>query len=197
MAWATAAMLAISGIGTAVSVRNQLKAGEKETEAGKHAREAAESQAELADYNAKVAELQAQDAVARGAIEENKFRQGVKLMIGSQRAGIAAGNIDVGFGSAVDVQADAAFLGEVDALQIRTNAAREAWGYKVQAADLHKRAEIARKEGVYLEAAGAERGSAAKWGAIGTIAGTGASLLMQRYGYRPSGGFESRDIGSG
>jgi hypothetical protein len=82
-------------------------------------KEAADSQADLADYNAAVAELQAKDAETRGAEEANRFRKSVNVMVGAQRAGFAAGNIDVGFGSAVDVQADAAFLGELDALTIQ------------------------------------------------------------------------------
>src|SRR3989304_3955374 len=68
-------------------------------------------------------------------------------------------------GAAADVQADAAFQGELDALTIRTNAAREAWGYQVQAEDLRTRATIAREEGVMLEAAGRERRTSAIAGA--------------------------------
>ncbi|HMJ04575.1 MAG TPA: hypothetical protein VK506_16655 [Conexibacter sp.] len=161
-----------------------MKAGNAAKKAGEQQRQASESQAELADFNAQVADLQASDAIARGAQEESKFRQGVRGIIGSQRAGQAAGNIDVGFGSAVDVQADAAFLGEQDALTIRTNAAREAWGFKVEAADSRRRGEIARKEGVYLEKAGRATQAASRWGAAGTLVGGGASLLQQRYGFK-------------
>lgn len=188
MAWGTALALALTGVGTAVSVAGQLKAGGAAKRAGEAERRAAESQAELLDYNAAVADLQAQDAIERGGEEEARFRQRIRATIGAQRAGFAASNIDVGYGSAVDVQADAAFLGELDALTIRTNAAREAWGYKVEATDIRKRAEIARREGVMLEAAGRERQSQARLGAVGTIAGTGATLLQQRYGFGEGGG---------
>jgi len=157
-------------------------------DSGKAQRAAAESGADLADYNAKVADLQAQDAVARGADAESRFRSQVKGAIGNQRAGFAAGNIDVGFGSSVDVQADAAFLGELDALQIRTNAQREAWGFKVQATDLRKRAEIARKEGVYLEKAGeasaAGARSAGNWGAASALVGGVTSGFQLAYGFK-------------
>lgn len=159
------------------------KAGDASTEAGEAQRRAAESLADLSDYNAQVAELQAQDAITRGADEEARFRTSVRGLIGSQRAGFAAGNIDVGSGSAVDVQADAAFLGELDALQIRTNARREAWGYQVEAEDLRRRGEIARKEGVYAERAGRTTATAGYWGAGGSILASGASLLKERYGY--------------
>lgn len=176
--------LTMAAVGTGVTAVSQYKQGKAAEAAGTKQRAASDSQAALADFNASVADLQSKDAIERGAQEESRFRTQVRGAIGQQRAGIAASNIDVGFGSAVDVQADAAYLGELDALTIRTNAAREAWGYKVQATDLRKRGEIARKEGVYLEAAGKQAGSAAKLGIVGTLAGGGASLLQMRYGFQ-------------
>lgn len=198
--------LVLAGVGTGISAWQQVKAGraeerafqrtgEAEERAGRAVRTAAESQAYLAEFNAAVADLQAKDAVTKGEQDANRFRQRVKLMIGEQRAGFAAGNVDVGFGSAVDVQADTALQGELDALTLKTNAAREAWGYRVEAVDYRERARIARLEG---EAA-AEQGrlsretryeegrtarSTAKLGAVQTIIGTGSSILMSRYGFR-------------
>lgn len=179
----TTLALVLAGVGTGVQVAGQIKAGRAARRAGEAQQEAAESQAELQEYNAAIADLQAKDAIERGAEEESRFRQGVKVMIGAQRAGIAASNVDVGFGSALDVQADAAYLGELDALTVRTNAAREAWGFKVQSEDLRKRAEIARKEGVYLEAAGRQAQTASRYAAAGTLIGAGGSLLEAHYGF--------------
>lgn len=175
--------LAIAGLAlSGASAVKQWRSGGKLAEAGRQQREVAESAAELQDWNASIADLQAADALARGREEENRFRQGVRLLIGSQRAGIAGGNIDVGFGSALDVQADAAFLGELDALTIRTNAAREAWGFKVEAEDTRRRAEITREEGVMLEEQGKAQRSAARWGAASTVLGAGLGFLETRYG---------------
>jgi hypothetical protein len=174
--------LAIAGIG--LSAYGQIRSGMASKRAGSAQREAAESGAELQDYNARVADLQAKDARERGAEQESGFRMGVRSMVGSQRAGFAAGNIDVAYGSAADVQADATMLGELDALTIRTNAAREAWGFKVQADDLRKRAKIARKEGVYLEAAGRANAQAAYAGAAGTVLSGASSLYQARYGFQ-------------
>lgn len=178
-----AAPYIIAGVGTGISALGLWKSGSEAKKAGEAQKRAAESSAELLDFNAHIADLQAVDAVERGFIDEQRFRQGVNLMVGTQRAGFAGQGVDVSTGSAVDVQADAMFLGELDALSIRTNAAREAWGYQVQAADTRKRAEIARKEGVMMEAAGTSQRNAARIGAIGSIATTAGSLLMQRYGF--------------
>ena len=188
MAWTmTTLALALAAGGAGVQAVGSWRAGTEAREAGEAERRAADSQAELAEYNASVADLQAQDAVDRGAEEEGRFRQGVRAMIGSQRTGIAAAGVDVGFGSAVDVQADAAFLGELDALTIRTNAAREAWGYKVEAEDLRRRADIARKTGVFAERAGRANQTAARIGAVGSLVGSGASLLVAQYGFARRG----------
>lgn len=126
----------------------------------------------VGDFNANVAEQQAEDALTRGVEKEQTFRQGVKTLIGSQRAGYAAQNVSVESGSAVDVQADAAFLGELDALQIRTNAQREAWGYRQDA-------ENARLGGQSASAS-------ARWGAASSVAAGAASAgsMLQRYGWR-------------
>jgi hypothetical protein len=172
--------------------------GAAEARAGLLLQDVSESQAQLAEYNAAVAHIQARDAIVRGEEEANRFRSSVRLMVGEQRAGFAAGNIDVGFGSAVDVQSDAALLGELDALTIRTNAAREAWGYRVEAEDLTTRAEIARQEGrnaaetgrIGQQTAAAQgRGfaRAGMIGAAGSLLGAGGSYFEARYGFGRGG----------
>jgi hypothetical protein len=163
--------------------RSGRAAAKAEREAGEAQRRAAEAQAQLAEFNASVADLQAKDAVLRGQDEENRFRAGVDQLISEQRVGFAASNVDVGYGSAVDTQADAAFLGELDALTIRTNAGREAWGYRVEAQDLRERARIGREEGVMLEAAGRQRASAQNWATASSLIGIGATYLTSRYGF--------------
>jgi hypothetical protein len=184
MAWATTALI----VSTAISAYGAIRQARASKKAGEAQQDAAESQAGLADYNAAVAEVQAKDAITRGAEDEHRFRSSIRTLIGSQRAAFAASNVDVSFGSAVDVQADAAELGELDALTIRNNAAREAWGYNVQADDLRKRAEIARKEGVYFEQQGRAAATGAYIGAAGTILGSTTSYMAQRYGFNNSGG---------
>jgi hypothetical protein len=187
MPWFIPLIIAATATQAGASIYGGHAAGKAAEQGGRAARRAAEASAELAEYNAAVADIQATDAVARGAIEESKFRRDLDVLVGAQRAGYAASNIDVGYGSAVDVQADAALLGELDALTLRTNAAREAWGYQVEAVDLRRRAALGRREGIQLEQAGrAEAGgyrAAGYVGAAGTIAGAGSSLLLARYGF--------------
>lgn len=120
------------------------------------------------DRNAQIADLQAQDAIERGAVQEKMQRRQTEQVIGSQRTSLAAQGVDVNKGSAMDVQADAAYLGELDALTIKNNAAKEAWGYKVQAQDARFKGKIAKREG--------------EFGAFKTILGSAGELLLAKYG---------------
>ncbi|MFJ3117821.1 hypothetical protein ACIPI6_14900 [Pseudomonas protegens] len=89
--------------------------------------------AAASEQNAAYANKAADDAIARGSFESDQQRLQTRAAIGSQRAGFAANGVDVNSGSAANIQDDTAALGELDALTIRNNAAREAWGYRTQA----------------------------------------------------------------
>lgn len=113
----------------------------------KAAKAEGEYEAAIHEQNADIAEAQARDAIERGKTKEGRFRRDVSQLKGSQRARLAAQGIDISSGSAGYLQADTAVIGEVDALTIRNNAAREAWGFKVQAADARNKAALTRMGG--------------------------------------------------
>jgi hypothetical protein len=170
----------VMGIGAIVSAVGKHKAANAAKAAGVAQSEVDESQAQLSDYNAEVADQQAQDAIDRGTLEANKIRTAVRGMIGAQTtafAGSGAG-VDVGFGSAVDVAADTARLGELDALTTMTNAQRSAWGYKVEAEDQRRAAAIQRQGGKMAIATGKANASADNWNAGGTLLTTAGSLYL-------------------
>jgi len=125
----------------------------------------------LNEYNARIADLKADDALVRGYETETLLRKKSKGMIGSSRAAFAAGGVDVNDAdsTAMNVQQDTARLAEVDALTIRANAAREAWGFKTAGVDLRARGDIAAQEGGMK--------------AIGTITSTLGNVLYQKYGF--------------
>lgn len=147
---ATAAIVTMFGAG--MSAYGQVQAG--------RAHEA------LANRQAQVAEQQAQDAIARGQVAEERRRLQTRQQIGAQRAAYASQGVDVNVGTPVDTQTDTASIGELDAQMIRRNAQLEAWGYRTGAADVRARGDIAAEEG--------------KMGAFQTILG-GAS---RAYGYK-------------
>ena len=127
----------------------------------------ARAQSDAAKYNAKVGEMnatladrRAKDALERGKIEEQRKRQEVSQIKGRQKAAMAANGLDIGFGSPLDTIVDTATLGELDALTIRTNSAREAYDNNVDAENRRAGATLDRMsarsalQGGYLSAAG-------------------------------------------
>lgn len=103
---------------------------------------------QLGEYNAKVSEMQAGFAVQRGESMAKRQRMQTELMIGAQRASYAAQNVSVDDGIALEVQADTAYWGEIDALTIRNNAALEAWGYKQSALNSRIQGQMAYAKGI-------------------------------------------------
>ena len=118
----TVASLASGAIG-AIGASNTAKATSQ----------SAAYQAQVAANNQAIAQNQANQATAAG--ESAVEQQGLKTRaeVGAIMAGQAASNIDVTSGSAVDVRSSAAALGELDALTIRSNAARQSYGYQTNA----------------------------------------------------------------
>ena len=151
---------------------------------------AGSEQQKMFERNAQFADWQAADAVERGRINEKRTRQNTEQVIGAQRTSLASQNVDVNKGSSLDVQGDAAYLGELDALTVRNNAAKEAYGFSVEASDLRQRGKYA-KQTSQMEA-------------INTILGGGSSLLLAKYGggpytlYQPPGStYQPRTVPSG
>lgn len=177
------AMIGVSALGIGLQAYGQHKAGQAAEDVGIAKAKAAESTAQLADFNASVSELQANDALDRGDQRAAQFRSQVRGAIGSTRATQAAGNIDVNFGSTVDVQADEAFLGALDESTIKQNAIREAWGYTVQGFNYREQGRIARQTGEADLKAGQASATAGNIAAIGTIATGAGSLMAQKYGF--------------
>lgn len=121
---------------------------------------AAKANAQVNEMNAVMADRRAKDALERGQKEEQRKRQEVSAIKGKQVAAMAANGVDVSFGSPLDTIVDTAVLGELDALTIRTNAARESYDYRVDAVNKRANASLQRSQaksalmGGYLSAAG-------------------------------------------
>ncbi len=86
-----------------------------------------------ANFNARMADLQAEDAIRRGDKTASDVRKRGSQVRGSQRAALAGQGVDVGFGSAMDLQDETTYLTNLDVLDAKNNAWRESFGYRVQA----------------------------------------------------------------
>jgi len=109
---------------------------------GKADKAATEQQAAVTRNNEMLAQWQAADALRRGKEAEQTHRFKVASMKGSQRASFAARGLDIGEGSAFNILADTDYMGERDAITIRNNASREAWGHTVSAKNAGSNADL-------------------------------------------------------
>lgn len=139
-------------------------------------------QAQVARNNQIIAERNAQDAEKRGSIEEDKLRRRTAAIAGSQRALLAGQGSALDDGSPLDMQLDTAGLGELDALTVRSNTDREAYGYRVQGMNYDAQARLADSKtstlGSWLSAGGSLLGGAFQgYRALNTGGGGGTRSL--------------------
>lgn len=90
---------------------------------------------QVANNNAKTAEIQAQDAQKRGEKEAIALQQKGAAYKSAQRVNLAAKGLDLGYGTAADLQDQTDFFSQADAATARTNAAKEAWSMRARGAN--------------------------------------------------------------
>lgn len=89
-------------------------------------------QNDINNYNQFLFERQATDAIKRGEFAVGVSRRATKQLVGAQKAAQAAQGIRTDKGTALDIRQETQDIGELDALMIRNNAAREAMGFASQ-----------------------------------------------------------------
>lgn len=125
-------------------------------------------QSNLMNQNAAFKNDTANETINAGDTTADWQRVKAGQAIGTQRSVQAANGIDVNSGSSALIQDDTAMLGELDALTIQNNAAREAYGLRVQADQDRSNAKQTVKNGK-TAAMGSILGGAGK--AFGSFAG--------------------------
>lgn len=102
-------------------------------DSSQNAKAQAEYQSDVAQANATMAGYQREDALRRGEEDAQQAARQAERMRGTQVARLASNGLDITSGSSLSILEDTAFFGAQDVQTIRNNAAREAWGYSVQA----------------------------------------------------------------
>lgn len=102
-------------------------------------------QAQVADNNSIIASQNATATQAAGDIAAQNSGLKTRAALGAQTAAIGANGVDVNTGSAAAVRQGTAQTGYLDALTIRSNAARQAYGYETQAVSDVAQADLDRK----------------------------------------------------
>lgn len=88
----------------------------------------------VGEVNAQIAEMGAQGELQKGEHQAASLTLQAGQLKSRQRAAMAASGIDLGVGSAAEVQASTDIMKEIDKNQIEQNAIRSAWGYRTQGA---------------------------------------------------------------
>jgi hypothetical protein len=130
--------------------------------------QASSFQAAIAKRNAEAAERAARDAAARGLNEGVKLSLAAGQARGAVRAGFGASGVELTSGSPLDVLSDAAMFTELDKQTLRSNAEREAAGFRVQSGNYLAQGSAARAEG--------------RNAAFGTVLGGTSSAFGNYYG---------------
>lgn len=126
-----------------------------------------------ADANTKLANDAAADAVQRGAKEAGAVRTAASQDAARQLVAYSNSGVDASVGTAADVQGATRAQGELNALTIQNNAAREAFGYK--------------KHGIAFQDQAALNASKSRREIAGTVLST-AGAAWSAYGKDKAGG---------
>lgn len=198
----SAAALAASVIGTAVSAYGQARSGQA---AAAQAQAQGQAQASQFQYQAAVADINRRTAqrneylaernagfveLAGARLTDDRARR-IRQTIGAQRAALAANGLLVDVGSAADMQSDTASLGRMAISEIGDNTRRQAAGFRIAGVNARDEADAAtlRGEGYRASASNAlaaggfaaDNASTAGWlGATSSLLG-GATSSFDRW----------------
>lgn len=129
----TAAILSLgaTALSTGMGVVGQISQQQAQQQAASANAAQAVYQSQVARRNQDLMARQSADALQRGQMAEENRRRLMQQQLGQQTARLAAHGTDLE-GSPLDILGDTRAAGELDALTIRANATREAYGYHVQ-----------------------------------------------------------------
>ncbi|MFM0151449.1 hypothetical protein [Paraburkholderia sediminicola] len=167
--------LAVAAAGAAASAYGAIRQGQA-------ASAAASYQAQVAKNNQTIASQYAAQSLADGQNQVAAKQQQTAQMIGGERAAMAANGVDLDSGSALRIQGDTAKLGDVDAMTIKNNAARAAYGYQLQGVSYGQQASLD-------ESTGANAVSAGNLNAFSSILGGASSVGSKWTQYKIDGVF--------
>lgn len=95
----------------------------------------------IAQHNADTAELAAQDAIKRGEKNAMDARKRGSMIEGQQRTALSARGLDLSEGTANDILGQTDFFTQSDEATARTNARKDAFGARSQAANYQMQAD--------------------------------------------------------
>ncbi|MFV0602027.1 MAG: hypothetical protein ACK5NE_09470 [Brachymonas sp.] len=144
-----------------------------------------QGQAALAEANARNAERSAQSTLAQGNQEAAALTLKAGQLKGRQRAALAAGGVDLGVGSAAEIQASTDVMKEIDTNTLLANATRTAWGHRTQATNYQNEALAAR----------ANAKASSPGAALATsLLGSATKVASSWYAFNKAGVFDEQNL---
>lgn len=156
-------------IGALISGVGMIMQGAAQAKADKYQAAVAENNRIIAEQNA-VYELQA------GQTEEQGQRMKTGQVISQAKAEQGASGIDAATGSAVKVRQTTATIGELDALTIRDNAERRAYGYRAEGVNFQAQAGLYKMQAQSDMMGGIFSGLGSIIGGFSSVAGKWGSM---------------------
>lgn len=154
--------------------------------AGSNARAAqslANYQANVAEQNAALAELRAVDAESRGSLDAQTLATRAAGLIGRQRAATAANGVVLNEGSPQAIRESTEAMRDADIATIKNNAARAAWGHRMEEANYRTSAAAQRAQASAISPSAA--------GVTSLLTGAG-DVSAKWYDIYKNGGFGSQ-----
>jgi hypothetical protein len=121
-----AVMLGVGLAGTAVNAFGQYQSGQAQSAAAAYQAAVAQNNANTARINASMESAAGETAVVNKGLQ-------TRATVGKERAYAGASGVDTTSGSTASVRAGTQEMGMLDALTIRSNAAKKAWAQEVEA----------------------------------------------------------------
>lgn len=176
-------MCGVAEAGIAMSVLSAVVGAVGAQQQGKAAQAEADYRAAIDRNNAIRAGYAADDAIARGKEAEKQERLRGRLLVGRMRASLAGSGQVIDEGSAGNLVIDQAGTNEQNALNVRANAAREAYGYRSQAANFESSASLSTLSGRNARSAG-------NLAAAGTLLSGAGKVATKWYEFDEAGAFD-------
>jgi len=136
-------------------------------------KEAGKFRAQVLRRNRAISEERGVDARRRGVHEQLVQKSATEQLVGQSRANAAARGVEVGSGSAADIEANLRGVGDIEQSIIRDNAGREALGHRQQASQFEIDAQ--------LEEAGIDSARTARDIGISSALISGASSVSSKW----------------
>lgn len=128
----------------------------------------------IAERNADLEERNRRDAISRSETEQRSHYRKLAQAMGEARVKNAGLGLDVGFGSAADLESDIALIGYEDSATIAENTNKEIQGYDINAANYRSEGKAARARGKAARTSSYFSAASTLLGAASQVAGGSA-----------------------